>query len=180
MTAINPKYKCLPKVLDLLKEHEWLDDEDIAYNKEKYGITQDEFSTVWQALADFSGEKGDRDGETLIFIEHRTIDGDNVENFQFVLREFSMGQCCWQMIVPNDELPWEEEKKKVFQVIKDKTHFCPRIEVRMECPECGYPLCEARYILDERLPHMEEEDLAVVQHALENGQYTLDDGFKKK
>lgn len=31
---------------------------------------------------------------------------------------------------------------------------CPRVEMRMECPECGYSLSEATLPLDKELPHM--------------------------
>lgn len=30
---------------------------------------------------------------------------------------------------------------------------CPRVYMRMECPECGYPLCDARYGLEAHVPH---------------------------
>ena len=37
-------------------------------------------------------------------------------------------------------------------MVKKETK-CPRVEMRMECPECGYPYSEAKYALDERVPH---------------------------
>jgi len=61
---------------------------------------------------------------------------------------------------------------------------CPRVEMRMECPECGYPFCEAMYPLDKRLPHMEEEDMQIVdkeialfENKLRLAGESLDDGF---
>lgn len=44
--------------------------------------------------------------------------------------------------------------------------MCPRVEMRMECPECEYPLSEARYPLDERLPHFTTYCEDVIQEAL--------------
>ena len=34
---------------------------------------------------------------------------------------------------------------------------CPRVRMRMECPECGYPISEARYELDPSVPHEQED-----------------------
>ena len=36
---------------------------------------------------------------------------------------------------------------------------CPRVDLRMECPECGYPFCEAMYMLDPRIPHLDTEEV---------------------
>ena len=34
-----------------------------------------------------------------------------------------------------------------------KKIVCPRVKMRMECPECEYPFHEALYKLDNRVPH---------------------------
>jgi hypothetical protein len=36
-------------------------------------------------------------------------------------------------------------------------HPCPRVQLCMECPECGYPYSEALYELDPAVPHLPEE-----------------------
>ena len=33
--------------------------------------------------------------------------------------------------------------------------MCKRVDMRMECPECGYPYSEAAFPLDEQVPHTE-------------------------
>jgi hypothetical protein len=33
---------------------------------------------------------------------------------------------------------------------------CPRVQLRMECLECGYPYSEAMLPLDPRVPHVDE------------------------
>jgi hypothetical protein len=37
---------------------------------------------------------------------------------------------------------------------------CPRVAVRMECPECGYPFSEALLPLDPTIPHEDVQKCA--------------------
>ena len=39
--------------------------------------------------------------------------------------------------------------------------MCPRVNQRMECPECHYPFSEAAHALDLKIPHMNEIDLII-------------------
>ena len=45
---------------------------------------------------------------------------------------------------------------------------CPKLARRIECNECGYPYCEARYGDDGSLPHLERLDATTIQ-SVHNG-----------
>ena len=48
--------------------------------------------------------------------------------------------------------------------------MCPRVEYRMECPECKYPYSEAKHPLDCTLPHYLTSSLDVVEEEIFNYQ----------
>lgn len=51
--------------------------------------------------------------------------------------------------------------------------MCPRVEARMECPECGYPHSEARYPLDKRLPHLQTKCEDLIMEIIHEWEGTL-------
>lgn len=52
---------------------------------------------------------------------------------------------------------------------------CPRVAMRMECPECGYPYCEAMFPLDKRLPHF----LTYLEDVIEETIFAYEEELKK-
>jgi len=42
-------------------------------------------------------------------------------------------------------------------------NVCPRVEMRMECPECGYPYSEAALELDTSVPHKDPIQVATAE-----------------
>ena len=46
--------------------------------------------------------------------------------------------------------------------------MCPRVQYRMECPECGYPYSEAIYSLDSALPHYLASDYLCIETTISN------------
>lgn len=51
-----------------------------------------------------------------------------------------------------------ELEMRVMSHLMQMVNTCPRVRIRMECPECGYPLTEARYSLDRRISHRDNNN----------------------
>lgn len=54
----------------------------------------------------------------------------------------------------NDEA--NDRRRRVPLRQEEPEHPCPRVQMFMECPECGYPYSEAALPLDEAVPHLPE------------------------
>lgn len=97
--------KIIQLVLASLKEKELLCDEGVGYGD--FPFTRDEFLDMWDYLAgydeNYNGIDVTIEDEKLVFIEY--------DKFQFVLREIACGQIINQMIIPNVNLLWEDDKK---------------------------------------------------------------------